>query len=346
MGHTDLSDNFVSAQGSAAEAPLFVLSFRHRDELASAVSHAGWHAIAARRADNAEQRFLASFAMVAVVDARGAFDDGLAAVRSLADAVEINAASLLVLVSRTDVDRLDELVAAGATHYLASPFKENELLQTLRFAERHAVRLAGGLRAIERRREIDVEGVLAWQANFQSGRATISEALRRRLGAASRDISMIALLNQLVDRDRRAGRMAIRRIFGDGKPTAFTHMLADIGGGEERVAQHLRLDRTRGLLFGTIERLDHDSEAMARGGRDALTGLRDAAAARRWIELRLGGGKFYVLLFHITRFEMINTAFGRDTGDALLQSIARQIGPLVAELGGKRSIVADRKSVV
>ena len=135
MGHTDLSDNFVSAQGSAAEAPLFVLSFRHRDELASAVSHAGWHAIAARRADNAEQRFLASFAMVAVVDARGAFDDGLAAVRSLADAVEINAASLLVLVSRTDVDRLDELVAAGATHYLASPFKENELLQTLRFAE-------------------------------------------------------------------------------------------------------------------------------------------------------------------------------------------------------------------
>lgn len=129
MGHTDLSDNFVSAQGSAAEAPLFVLSFRHRDELASAVSHAGWHAIAARRADNAEQRFLASFAMVAVVDARGAFDDGLAAVRSLADAVEINAASLLVLVSRTDVDRLDELVAAGATHYLASPFKENELLQ-------------------------------------------------------------------------------------------------------------------------------------------------------------------------------------------------------------------------
>lgn len=340
MGHTELSDNFVSAQGSAAEAPLFVLSFRHRDELASAVSHAGWHAIAARRADNAEQRFLASFAMVAVVDARGAFDDGLAAVRSLADAVEINAASLLVLVSRTDVDRLDELVAAGATHYLASPFKENELLQTLRFAERHAVRLAGGLRAIERRREIDVEGVLAWQANFQSGRATISEALRRRLGAASRDISMIALLNQLVDRDRRAGRMAIRRIFGDGKPTAFTHMLADIGGGEERVAQHLRLDRTRGLLFGTIERLDHDSEAMARGGRDALTGLRDAAAARRWIELRLGGGKFYVLLFHITRFEMINTAFGRDTGDALLQSIARQIGPLVAELGGKRSIVA------
>ena len=76
---------------------------------------------------------------------------------------------------------------------------------------------------------------------------------------------MFALLDRLKNRDRRAGRMAIRRIFGDGRPTAFTHMLAESGDGEERVAQHLRLDRTRGLLFGTIERLDHDSAALARG---------------------------------------------------------------------------------
>lgn len=340
MGPAEQSESLMSAPGSAAEAPLFVLSFRHRDELASSVSHAGWQAIAARRADNAEQRFLASSAMVAVVDARGAFEDGLAAVRALADAVEINAASLLVLVSRTDVDRLDDLVMAGATHYLASPFKENELLQSLRFAERHAVRLAGGLHAIERRREIDVEGVLAWQANIHTGRATMSAALRKRLGHESRDIGMFVLLDRLKPEDRNAGRAAIRRILGDGRPTAFTHMLPDGVGGEERVAQHLRLDRTRGLVFGTIEQLDHDSEAMARGGRDALTGLRDAAAARRWIEMRLGQGKFYILLLNITRFEMINTAFGRDTGDALLQSVARLIGPLVSDLGGKRSIVA------
>jgi len=340
MGHGDTPESLKATQTSAVESPLFVLSFRHRDELASAVSLAGWQAIAARRADNAEQRFLASSSMVAVVDARGAFDDGLAAVRSLADAVEINAASLLVLVSRNDVDRLDALFEAGATHYLASPFKEQELLQTLRFAERHAVRLAGGLHAIQRRREIDVDGVLAWQVNILTGRASISEALRRHLGAESRDVGAHVLLRKLKGEDRLSGRMAIRRILKDGKPTAFTHKLGESVNEEERVAQHLRIDRARGLLFGTIERLDHDAETVARGGRDTLTGLRDAAAARRWIEVRLGGDKFYVLLFHITRFEMINAAFGRDTGDALLQSIARQIGPLVSELGGKRSIVA------
>lgn len=340
MGAPDQPGIITSAHGNAAGAPLFVLSFRHRDELASAVSHAGWQAIAARRADNAEQRFLASSAMIAVVDARGAFEDGLAAVATLADAVEINAASLLVLVSRTDVDRLDALVHAGATHYLASPFKENELLQALRFAERHAVRLAGGPHAIERRREIDVEGVLAWQADIATGRAVLSEALCRRLNQKSAEMGMFALLDRLKTDDRKAGRAAIRRILSDGRPTAFTHMLPDVSGTEGRAAQHLRLDRSQGLIFGTIEPLDLEAEGLARGGRDPLTGLRDAAAARRWIETRLGGPPFHVLLLTITRFEMINTAFGRETGDMLLQSVARLIAPLVDELGGKRAMVA------
>ena len=340
MKATEHSESLISPPGSAAGSPLCVLSFRHRDELASQVSHAGWQAIAARRADNAEQRFLASSAMVAVVDARGAFEDGLAAVRALADTVEINAGALLVLVSRNDVDRLDALVEAGATHYLASPFKENQLLQTLRFAERHAVRLAGGLHAVERRREIDVDGVLAWQADIETGKAVLSDALRRRLGRPSRGMGMFALFRQLKAEDRKAARKAIRRVLADGRPTAFTHMLPDGAGGEARVAQHLRLDRARGLFFGTIEQLDHDSEAITRGGRDPLTGVRDAAAARRWIEVRQGGGKFYILLLNITRFEMINAAFGRDTGDMLLQSVARQVGALVSELGGKRAIVA------
>lgn len=340
MRVAEISDSTASAHTNAAEAPLFVLSFRHRNELASVVSQAGWQAIAARRADNAEQRFVASGAMVAVVDGRGAFDDGLAAVRVLADAVEINAASLLVLISRTDVEQLDSLVKAGATHYLASPFKDNELLQALRFAERHAVRLAGGLNAIERRREVDVDGVLAWQADIDSGQAIMSEGLRKRLSQKTREIGMFALLDQLKPEDRSAGRVAIRRILADGRPTAFTHMLPDGAKGQVRAAQHLRMDREQRRVFGTIEMLDHDADAIPRGGRDSLTGLRDAASARRWIEVRLGAGKFHILLLTITRFEMINTAFGRETGDSLLQSVARLIGPLVIEVAGKRALVA------
>ena len=342
MASADQPETLVSAHERAAGAPLFLLSFRHRDELASAVSRGGWQAIAARRADNAEQRFIASAAMIAVVDARGAFEEGLAAIRALADAVEVNAAALLVLVSRTDVEHLDALVEAGATHYLASPFKESEVLQALRFAERHAVRLAGGLHAVERRREVDVEGVLAWQADIESRRVVLSEALRKRLDLSGSEIGMFDLLDKLKPNDRKAGRAAIRRIIADGHPTAFAHMLPDGSGADVRAAQHLRFDRARRIVFGTIEQLDLETEAMAHGGRDPLTGLRDAAAARRWIEARLvaRAEPFHVLLLTITRFEMINTAFGRETGDALLQTVARLIGPLVSDLGGRRTIVA------
>src|SRR5205809_588389 len=51
-------------------APLFILSFRHRDELSRLAESAGWQPIAARRADNVEARFIASGAAVAVIDAR------------------------------------------------------------------------------------------------------------------------------------------------------------------------------------------------------------------------------------------------------------------------------------
>ena len=56
---------------AAYQAPLFVLSFRQRDELASLAAGAGWQVVAARRAGGAERRFLSSGAAVAVIDARG-----------------------------------------------------------------------------------------------------------------------------------------------------------------------------------------------------------------------------------------------------------------------------------
>src|SRR4051812_2004137 len=102
-------------------APLFILSFRHRDELTRLAEGAGWAPIAARRAANAEARFVASGASVAIVDARGALAEGTEAVRAVADAVEANAAALLVLVSRTDAAALDAFHLHGATHFLVSP---------------------------------------------------------------------------------------------------------------------------------------------------------------------------------------------------------------------------------
>jgi diguanylate cyclase (GGDEF)-like protein len=229
-------------QELGADASLFVLSFRNRDELAQAVARGGWHAIAARRGENAEARFLASGAMVAVVDMRGAREQGLSAVGALADAVEVNSAALLAILSKADLARLDDIVKAGATHYLTAPFSDDEFVQAVRLAERHAQRVAGG----------------------RSGQVRGSKPASKAMPVATRS------------------------------------------------------------------------------NRDPLTGLRDSASARRWIERRIeaGTGRFHVVLIAITRFEMINTAFGRETGDQLLLNAARQIASLVAENGGKRALVA------
>src|SRR3712207_3331624 len=88
----------MNAAGTSS--PLFILSFRHRDELTRLATQAGWQPIAARRVDQAEARFLASGASVAVLDARGALAEGREGARALADAAEANAAALLVLLSR------------------------------------------------------------------------------------------------------------------------------------------------------------------------------------------------------------------------------------------------------
>ena len=84
--------------------PLFILSFRHRDELNKLAERGGWQAIAARRAENAEARFAGSGAGIAVVDARGALDEGLEAVRMLADAAE----------AADDAEAIRDLIASAA----------------------------------------------------------------------------------------------------------------------------------------------------------------------------------------------------------------------------------------
>src|SRR3954470_18153589 len=212
----------IGGKAMAAEsgaAPLFVLSFRHRDELTQLAERGGWQATAARRSDNAEARFVASGAQVALVDARGALAEGREAVRALADPVEANAAALLVLLSRTDEPALDALFVEGATHFLVSPFTEAQLLHALRFAQRGAER-AGGRRTARRREE---EGGASWTWRPGSQTVELSPALARRAGLgdeAGQRISLMELFRKLDADGRRAARGAVDRLrpFGRRDP--------------------------------------------------------------------------------------------------------------------------------
>src|SRR5829696_784001 len=269
-------------------APLFILSFRHRDELTRLAESAGWQPIAARRAENAEARFVASGAAIAVVDARGALEEGQEAVRAIADAVEANAAALLVLLSRNDDAALDTLHELGATHFLVSPFPDAQLLHALQFALRHAERAGGGRsrRAGDADEPETAADPASWRWRPGSRVVELSPALARKAGlgeSEGRRIGLMDLLRKL-DRDgRRAARGAIQKVMATGEATAFAH--ADDEKAGTRIAHHVRL-QPEGEIVGHAETI-FPAERRHAGSRDPLTGLADGRAARAWIEAQL-----------------------------------------------------------
>jgi diguanylate cyclase (GGDEF)-like protein len=317
-------------------APLFILSFRHRDELTRLAEAAGWQPIAARRADNAEARFVASGAAVAVIDARGALGEGEEAVRAIGDAVEANGAALLVLLSRGDAGALATILAFGATHFLVSPFSDLQLDQALRFAYRHAERVGGPRPA----RRVGDDGA-SWRWRPGSRTVELSPALARKAGLGSdgdRRISLMELLRKLDPEGRRAARGAIRRVMETGEATAFAHGDNEAPGA--RIAHHVRI-RPEGEIVGRAEAIPSD-EGRAAASRDPLTGLDDARAARAWLAERLEGahhGAVVALLLGVSRFDAINAAFGRSSGDAVLQAMARRIARQ-AEADGRARLAA------
>lgn len=309
-------------------APLFILSFRQRDEVATLAGRSGWQAIAARRSDGVAERFAASGAAVAVVDARGALSEGLAATATLGGAVAARNGALLVLVSRGDVGALGALYDAGATHFLSSPHSEREFIEALRFAARHAERLA-----VEA--PVQAAGAaLGWRIDAEGG-VRLTAALADLLAAPAQPDARW-LLRQLPIADRPTALAAWRRVRSSAIPTAFAHDLASVG----RVVEHLHYDPVAATAIAVVERLGVVAEPDA-VIRDALSGVRGAAAARRWLDRQLREGRsMQAALIALNRFDIVNTAYGRETGDGLLRAAQRRIEEIAAEMFGRSAVVA------
>ena len=324
----------------AGRAPLFLLSFRHRDELTGSVERAGWQAIAARRAELIERRFIASGAGIAIIDARGAFEEGLAAARLLGDPVEANAGALLVLASRGDVGRLDEIYQAGATHFLASPFGEREFTQALRFAGRYVARLGGGEQAANVRAAMRAQEESWWRWRPGSNFVELSPSLIRRLPPGSGTVRR--LLQLLEGEGRRAALQSIRRLQQSGRATAFAHQSPFFE--RSRVAQHIYRE-SDGTIVGRVEELEGRGRQRSITGRDPLTGLADRQSALRWIgqameQCSANGEECALFLISLSRFDNVNTSFGRATGDTLLRTTARRIERLASGFASRRHLTA------
>ncbi|KQM64837.1 diguanylate cyclase [Sphingomonas sp. Leaf17] len=309
---------------SDAAAPLFLLSFRQRDELAQLASGAGWHVVAARRADGIARRLLASGARVAVVDARGALDEGLAAIVAISGIVAANGGALLALVSRGDVGAIGRVYDAGATHFLASPAGEGEFVQTLRFAARHAERVAGDWNVMR------PATTLGWRIGRDAG-AVLTDDLASALDLPER-LGARALFRRVAIADRPAVVAAIRRMRATGT-SAVAHGVPGAG----RFVEHLR-QLADGGIEALVERLP---SGEAEPEREWRTRERDAGDARRWITGRLATGRpLAAMQIALTRFDLVNAAHGRAAGDLLLRAVARRIRDVGTGLFGQAAFVA------
>jgi diguanylate cyclase (GGDEF)-like protein len=98
--------------------------------------------------------------------------------------------------------------------------------------------------------------------------------------------------------------------------------------------------RTMRLAERYVERLRGRPERRIM--RDRSFSVETEIGARERIAARLASdpAPLGLLLVAFTRFDMINAAFGRSTGDVLLEAVAERIEPLVVEHAGARGFMA------
>ncbi|WP_340264166.1 putative bifunctional diguanylate cyclase/phosphodiesterase [Sphingobium mellinum] len=304
---------------------LFILSPGDRDSLSQVVRQVGWRAIAARRPADAAQRFLHSDAQIALVDMRGTREGDTRLIVSLGPAVDAGGGALVALVDHQALTAVPLLLEAGATHFIAAPFSDEEMRATLASAQRLVDRLGGGATHSRRAQRIRRGDALFWEQDA-SGLIRLSDNLARHLQLDRPTISPAAFVRRLPRSERRSVIATLRGMMRSGRAEAFAHLAP--GGTEDRLVHHLRL--VDGIVAADVEWLSgsHGQEAV---GRDDLTGVRSRQAALEWIEARSGLATT-VLLLSISQFDRMNAAYGQVVGDALLGRIARRIERMTDEV--------------
>jgi len=331
----------AAARGDGtAKLPLFLLSFHYRNELAAMIEEAGWRVIAARRADAIERRMIASGSTVVLIDARGAREEAVAACTAVAPAAVSAGSAVLAIVE--DSAAPDAFHAAGATHYLVAPFDQAVLKTTLRFAERFVERLAGGGSAASARASLRLAESEAWIWKPGDRMVTLSSAFAERIGASGAEVPLSMLFRLMDGPSRRLAREAIDRLLANGRATAFAHRGGLHG---ERLAHHISFDDARGAVVAWIEVMRGGGPDGDRQDNDMLTGLPSADRIRAWVEERLADEdapdpRCALLMRGIMRFGLVNAAFGRTTGDAVLQGVARRIERVLDRSGFANAMIA------
>ena len=326
---------------------LFLLSFHERDPMAAKIASFGWRVHSARRSDNLSARFFSAGAMIAVIDVRRAESEGLNAVAELSGTEAEGGIAILTLVdSSQNIEIVEQCYQSGATHYLDFSDPGADLAQAIQYAYRYGENFRGGAERASREQSMLTSADLQWSmASGPIGDYWVSESLIAAAGKI--DFSrypITGIYRELSYEERKRARGAMGRLREGARQAAVPHRL-----NGRPVIHHLHEANNR--IFGRIEYLASNGEVDDWTGRDLLSGLRNAAAARLWIRQKLvAGSQLTLIAIGIKNFRMINAAFGRHAGDQLLRIVGHRLmdqtqrqyagSRLLARLDGQNFLVA------
>ncbi|WP_373491476.1 putative bifunctional diguanylate cyclase/phosphodiesterase [Parasphingorhabdus sp.] len=285
--------------------------------------------------------------MIAVIDVRLAEREGLQALTELAGAASDGGIALLALVdSRQNRGIVGQCYDAGATHYLDLADNGADLEQAINYAFRYVENFRGGAEHASHEQSLLTIADLQWSMRLNAvNEHWISDSLLAEASKIDfRQYPVTGIYRTLSQEERKRVRGAMGRLRDGARQAAVPHQL----NGRPVI---LHLHEADGRIFGRIEYLADEKRADDWTGRDLLSGLRNAVAARAWIGQQLeDDSQLTLIAIGIKNFRMINAAFGRHAGDHLLRIVGHRLmdhtqkkykGPhLVARLDGQNFLIA------
>ncbi|MGB3721273.1 MAG: EAL domain-containing protein [Pacificimonas sp.] len=333
------------------QAPIFLSSVRYGREVTTALEQFGYAVIRSDAPDIA-RAYRSSKAFIAVIDARGALESGVAQVRDIADIVMKRRGGLLVLLSRNDTGALACVHDAGATHYLVSPFGQDEFGTTLKFVERSIRRMrASGTEAAMAQAQAVLAESATWRWQNGADEIELSPDLSDMLGL-SRQFNRLPVADafaKLAPRQAAKTKRAIRSFIKNGMVGEIEHDIM-IEGASHRIIHHVRpLLGEGGQLTGlsaTVEDIDAATvQHRLSVHYDSLTGLASLTNVRARLDDVLSAKRdaepaAIAALIGISRLDQVNAAHGRVIADSLLQAVGRRLKRLTEERGLRNTVIA------
>jgi len=285
--------------------------------------------------------------MIAVIDVRRAEDEGLKAIAELSRTATEGGIAILALVdSSKSQGIIGECFDFGATHYLDFADAGADLAQSVKYAYRYVENFRGGAERASHEQSLLTFADLQWSMTLGSvNEYWISDSLLAAAGEIDfGKYPVTGIYRALSRKEQKRVRGAMGRLRDGARQAAVPHQF-----NGRPVIHHLH--EADGRIFGRIEYLANNEDVDDWTGRDLLSGLRNAAAARTWIRQKLEqGSQLTLIAIGIKNFRMINAAFGRSAGDQLLRIVGHRLmdhtqrqyaGPhLVARLDGQNFLIA------